>query len=210
MTIRPDIAAPEAPTTVENADITVVGGAGHVGIPLVLALAEAGPARQRQRPQPADLETLQAGQTAVHRRRRGKPLLAKALAGKRLVFTSAPDRDLDRRPGDHHHRHAGRRVPQPGAPASVQAASTHCCRDIADGQLAGAALDGVSRHHRLARRLSQARRAASCKVAFCPERVVQGYGIKELREMPQIVSGRHAGGGARKRPSCSSASRRKW
>ncbi len=42
MTIRPDIAAPEAPTTVENADITVVGGAGHVGIPLVLALAEAG------------------------------------------------------------------------------------------------------------------------------------------------------------------------
>ncbi|MBW7949725.1 MAG: nucleotide sugar dehydrogenase, partial [Pseudorhodoplanes sp.] len=27
------------------------------------------------------------------------------------------------------------------------------------------------------------------RVAFCPERVVQGYGIKELREMPQIVSG---------------------
>jgi UDP-N-acetyl-D-mannosaminuronic acid dehydrogenase len=27
------------------------------------------------------------------------------------------------------------------------------------------------------------------KVAFCPERVVQGYGLKELREMPQIVSG---------------------
>jgi UDP-N-acetyl-D-mannosaminuronic acid dehydrogenase len=26
-------------------------------------------------------------------------------------------------------------------------------------------------------------------VAFCPERVVQGYGIKELREMPQIISG---------------------
>jgi UDP-N-acetyl-D-mannosaminuronic acid dehydrogenase len=26
------------------------------------------------------------------------------------------------------------------------------------------------------------------KIAFCPERVVQGYGIKELREMPQIIS----------------------
>ena len=26
-------------------------------------------------------------------------------------------------------------------------------------------------------------------MAFCPERVVQGYGLKELREMPQIVSG---------------------
>jgi UDP-N-acetyl-D-mannosaminuronic acid dehydrogenase len=27
------------------------------------------------------------------------------------------------------------------------------------------------------------------RIAFCPERVVQGYGIKELAEMPQIVSG---------------------
>ena len=25
-------------------------------------------------------------------------------------------------------------------------------------------------------------------LAFCPERVVQGYGVKELREMPQIIS----------------------
>jgi UDP-N-acetyl-D-mannosaminuronic acid dehydrogenase len=32
------------------------------------------------------------------------------------------------------------------------------------------------------------RRGRTLKVAFCPERVVQGYGIKELREMPQIVS----------------------
>ena len=29
----------------------------------------------------------------------------------------------------------------------------------------------------------------SLKVAFCPERVVQGNGLKELRDMPQIVSG---------------------
>ncbi len=27
------------------------------------------------------------------------------------------------------------------------------------------------------------------KIAFCPERVVQGYGVKELGSMPQIVSG---------------------
>jgi hypothetical protein len=41
MTVRPNIAGSDAPTTVENADVTVVGGAGHVGVPLVLALAEA-------------------------------------------------------------------------------------------------------------------------------------------------------------------------
>ena len=42
MTVRPNISAADAPTTVENAEVTVVGGAGHVGVPLVLALAEAG------------------------------------------------------------------------------------------------------------------------------------------------------------------------
>ena len=35
MTVRPSIAT-HMPTTVENADVTVVGGAGHVGIPLVI------------------------------------------------------------------------------------------------------------------------------------------------------------------------------
>ena len=44
------------------ADLTVVGGAGHVGIPLVLAFAEAGLSRQRQRPQSSNaLETLRSG-----------------------------------------------------------------------------------------------------------------------------------------------------
>ena len=42
MTVRPEIPLHETPTTVEDAEITVVGGAGHVGIPLVLALAETG------------------------------------------------------------------------------------------------------------------------------------------------------------------------
>ena len=41
MNLRPDLSA-NTPTTVENANVTVVGGAGHVGVPLVLALAEAG------------------------------------------------------------------------------------------------------------------------------------------------------------------------
>jgi UDP-N-acetyl-D-mannosaminuronic acid dehydrogenase len=32
-------------------------------------------------------------------------------------------------------------------------------------------------------------RGKRCKVAFCPERVVQGYAIREMKELPQIVSG---------------------
>ena len=48
------------------------------------------------------------------------------------------------------------------------------------------------------------------KLAFCPERVVQGAGLKELRAMPQIVSGTTPEAGAGSGASCSSASRRKW
>ena len=33
------------------------------------------------------------------------------------------------------------------------------------------------------------RQGRNLKVAFCPERIVQGYGIEELSKMPQIVSG---------------------
>ena len=33
------------------------------------------------------------------------------------------------------------------------------------------------------------RRNRDLKVAFCPERIVQGYGVEELARMPQIISG---------------------
>ena len=33
------------------------------------------------------------------------------------------------------------------------------------------------------------RKGRNLKVAFCPERIVQGHGIEELARMPQIVSG---------------------
>jgi UDP-N-acetyl-D-mannosaminuronic acid dehydrogenase len=33
------------------------------------------------------------------------------------------------------------------------------------------------------------RKGRSLKVAFCPERIVQGYGVEELARMPQIISG---------------------
>ncbi len=61
MTVRPNIATPEAPTTIENADVTVVGGAGHVGIPLVLALAEAGMRVNVNDLNRQTLDTLEAG-----------------------------------------------------------------------------------------------------------------------------------------------------
>src|SRR5580704_8852910 len=89
MTVRPKISAADAPTTVEEADVTVVGGAGHVGIPLVLALAEAGLRVNVNDLNQASLDTLKSGRLPFIEYG-AADLLAAALAADRLVFTSSP------------------------------------------------------------------------------------------------------------------------
>src|SRR5262249_51644770 len=71
------------------ADLTVVGGGGHVGIPLVLAFAEAGYRVNVHDTNRAVLATLQSGRLPFIEYG-GEDLLAKALKQNRLVFTSSP------------------------------------------------------------------------------------------------------------------------
>jgi UDP-N-acetyl-D-mannosaminuronic acid dehydrogenase len=186
MTIRPDIAASGAPTTVENADVTVVGGAGHVGIPLVLALAEAGLRVNVNDLNRASLNTLESGRLPFIESG-AEAVLAKALAGKRLVFTNSPDRISTDGPV----------IITIGTPIDeflnpvrrvVQDCIDAMLPSLADGQLLvlrSTVFPGTTDW--LASYLKTQGR--NLKVAFCPERVVQGFGLKELREMPQIVSG---------------------
>ena len=78
-----------AAACIDNADLTIVGGGGHVGIPLVLAFAEAG-FRVNVHDLDRDvLETLRSGRLPFIEIG-GEELLTRALAGKRLVFTSKP------------------------------------------------------------------------------------------------------------------------
>ena len=91
MTVRPEIPLHETPTTVENAEITVVGGAGHVGIPLALALAEAGMRVNVNDLNQELLDVLEDGRLPFIAHR-AESVLSKALTRKRLVFTSSPDR----------------------------------------------------------------------------------------------------------------------
>ena len=186
MTVHPTIAAAEAPTTVENAAVTVVGGAGHVGIPLVLALAEAGLRVNVNDLNRATLDTLKSGKLPFIEHG-AESVLAKALASQRLVFTDASEKIST----------GGPVIVTIGTPIDeflnpVRRVVQECIDDmlprLADGQLLvlrstvfpgttdwlASYLEGLGR---------------KLKVAFCPERVVQGYGLKELREMPQIVSG---------------------
>jgi UDP-N-acetyl-D-mannosaminuronic acid dehydrogenase len=170
---------------VPHADITVVGGAGHVGIPLVLAFAEAGMTVNINDLNKATLATLQSGKLPFIEHG-AAPLLTKALADKRLVFTSAPAA-ISR---------TGPVIVTIGTPVDeflnpVPGPVQQCIDDLlphlSDDQLIvlrSTVYPGTTDwlHDYLARL------GRKNKIAFCPERVVQGYGIKELREMPQIIS----------------------
>jgi UDP-N-acetyl-D-mannosaminuronic acid dehydrogenase len=186
MTVRPEIAAPGAPATVESADVTVVGGAGHVGIPLVLALVEAGLRVNVNDVNQASLDTLQAGRLPFIEYG-AEAVLKKALANARLVFTNSPDRVSKRGPV----------IITVGTPIDeflnpvrkvVQDCIDGILPSLAEGQLIvlrSTAFPGTTEW--LASYLRA--KGRDLKVAFCPERVVQGAGLKESREMPQIVSG---------------------
>src|SRR5215475_13256411 len=174
------------PTRLDDADLTIVGGGGHVGIPLVLAFAEAGfrvNVHDRNR---EVLETLEAGRLPFIEHG-GEELLISALKAKQLVFTTAPA-DISAK---------GPVIITIGTPIDeflnpvrkvVQDCIDALLPHLVDGQLLvlrstvfpGTTewLDGhLKRNNR------------DLKVAFCPERMVQGQGIRELRETPQIISG---------------------
>ncbi len=186
MTIRPDIATPETPTTIENADVTVIGGAGHIGIPLVLALAEAGLRVNVNDLNKDSLDTLQAGRLPFIEHG-AENALSKALINKRLIFTNSSDCISTDGPV----------IITIGTPIDqflnpirkvVQDCADAILPSLADGQLLvlrSTVFPGTTDW--LASYLQA--KGRKLKVAFCPERVVQGHGLEELREMPQIVSG---------------------
>lgn len=175
-----------AATGATSADLTVVGGAGHVGVPLVLAFTEAGLTVNLSDRNERSLDALRGGKLPFIEHG-APPLLAKALASKKLIFTSSPAA-ISR---------SGPVIITIGTPIDeflnpVQDEIQRCVDDllphIDDSQmlvLRSTVYPGTTDWlHGYLARLGRKNR-----VAFCPERVVQGYGIKELREMPQIVSG---------------------
>jgi UDP-N-acetyl-D-mannosaminuronic acid dehydrogenase len=184
--IRTDLTATGTTTNVDNADVTVVGGAGHVGIPLVLALAEAGFRVNINDISKNALDTLKSGRLPFIEYD-ADDLLTKALANRRLAFTSTPDQISKRGPV----------IITIGTPVDeflnpvrrvVQECINSLLPHVTDGQLLvlrstvfPGTTDWLDSYIRT--------KGRDLKLAFCPERVVQGYGIKELREMPQIVSG---------------------
>lgn len=185
MNIASTKTAPSSPARAKTADVTIVGGAGHVGVPLVLAFAEAGLTVNVNDLNESALAMLKSGKLPFIEHGAAS-LLARALAGNRLLFTSSSSAIA----------RTGPLVITIGTPVDeflnpVQAEVQRCIDSllphIADEQLLilrSTVYPGTTDWLQdYLKRLGHKN-----KVAFCPERVVQGYGIKELREMPQIVS----------------------
>ncbi len=175
-----------APSAAQTADLTVVGGAGHVGVPLVLAFASKGSSVNVNDLNQDTLATLKAGRLPFIEHGADE-LLTKALKDKRLFFTSRPSEISTKGPV----------IVTIGTPVDkflnperqvIQDCINALLPHLQDGQLLvlrstlyPGTTDWID-----AQLKSNGRKL---KVAFCPERIVQGFGIEELGRMPQIISG---------------------
>jgi UDP-N-acetyl-D-mannosaminuronic acid dehydrogenase len=166
--------------------ITIVGGCGHVGLPLGIALANAGADVTLYDTQPDRVAQVAAG-AMPFLEWGAEPELARALAAGRLRATTDPASVNG----------AGVVIVTIGTPVdefldpkvrsfdrAIRALRPH----FRDGQLLvlrSTVFPGMT--DRLARWLAE--EGLAVDVAFCPERIAQGYALKELSELPQIVSG---------------------
>jgi UDP-N-acetyl-D-mannosaminuronic acid dehydrogenase len=183
----PDTAIqPADPIAAEQCDVTVVGGAGHIGIPLVLALAEAGYRVNVNDTNRASIDMLRTG-SLPFLEYGAEAVLKQALLQRRLIFTHSPEGVSK----------GGPVIITIGTPIDeflnpVRKVVQDCIDEIlpflSDGQLVvlrSTVFPGTTDW--LASYLHS--RGRNLLVAFCPERIVQGAGLKELHELPQIVSG---------------------
>jgi UDP-N-acetyl-D-mannosaminuronic acid dehydrogenase len=169
-----------------DVDLTVVGGAGHVGIPLVLCFADSGLKVLINDRNQAALDSLRDGKLPFIEYE-AQPVLDRALQNDALRYGT--------KPGDIGPK--GPVIVTIGTPVDeflnpVPGPVKQCLDDLlphmADGQLLilrSTIYPGTTEW--VARYLDSLER--KLPVAYCPERVVQGYGIPELKSLPQIVSG---------------------
>ena len=170
----------------DDIDLTIIGGGGHVGLPLALAFVDAGLRVLVHDINETVLETIGRGEMP-HLEYDAQPLLDSALASGRFFLSS----DLSDVPG------GGAIVVTIGTPVDEFLNPVHkvvkkCIDDLlpvlADGQLMvlrSTVFPGTTDW--LDRYLKS--KGRNVKVAFCPERVVQGHSVRELKEVPHIISG---------------------
>ncbi len=173
-------------TTRGSYDVCVIGGAGHVGAPLAVVMATKGLRTLVYDLDPAAMATLARG-TFPFLEEGGEPELARALESGNLGFTSdiselggIPDLIVTiGTPIDEFHNPMLRVVRQ--CVDDLLPYLSHEQTIILRSTVFPGVTDYVHDYLRS--------KGKHTKVAFCPERVVQGQAIRELQSLPQIVSG---------------------
>jgi UDP-N-acetyl-D-mannosaminuronic acid dehydrogenase len=167
-------------------DIVVVGGCGHVGLPLGLALADSG----------LDVELYDTNADAVDMVNAGTmpfveagapEVLSRVLASGRLSATRDAE-TIDR--SEHVVVVVGTPVDRYLSPdvEAVARVITPLTDHLVDGHhvvLRSTVYPGVT--NRVARLIAKLGR--DIDVSFCPERIAEGQALVELRTLPQIISG---------------------
>lgn len=168
----------------QTADVCVVGGGGHVGLPLSLALADAG----------LKVCVYDINEATIARIERGEmpfletgadELLAKVLPTGRLKLTSDPSAL----------RGAPIVVVVIGTPIDEFLNPSMTLFDRVIDQMAPHISDGAlvvmrstvypGTTERVARMFVE--RGVNVDVACCPERIAEGHALEELKDLPQIV-----------------------
>jgi UDP-N-acetyl-D-mannosaminuronic acid dehydrogenase len=168
-------------------DVVVVGGCGHVGLPLAIAFADRGLRVGIYDINQGAVDTVMGGDLPFQEAG-AKEVLARALAGRRLHASTDPSIISASEavvvvigtPVDEHLN------PNPHAVTRSLEATREYFRDgqllVLRSTVYPGVTQGVERlfaNHRIA-----------VDVAFCPERIAEGKAMEELFTLPQIVSGR--------------------
>ena len=169
-----------------NSSVCIVGGCGHVGLPLGIALARAGTRACLYDIDEARVREVRGGHVG-YRERGADGALTEALATGRLEVTASPGAIGA---GDVVVVTIGTPVDEFLDPRvrSFDLALDDILANMRAGQLLllrSTVFPGVT--DRLARRMEE--RGLDVDVAYCPERVAQGYALEELCHFPQIVGG---------------------
>lgn len=170
-----------------SADVVVVGGAGHVGLPLSIALASRGLRVTAYDIDAGALATIAAG--VMPFREQGADVVLREVIGSRTLVCSGDPSSVS---------HAEYVIVVVGTPVDAHLAPDYdavplvveeLLPHLRDGQvviLRSTVSPGVTR------RVEQivARSGLAVDVAFCPERIAEGRAMTELFELPQIVAAR--------------------
>jgi len=170
--------------------VVIVGGCGHVGLPLAIAFADRGASVTCFDISASAVATVNAGRLPF--REPGAELPLRRAVGAGLLVASADPAVVSAA------EHvivviSGLNEHAPGQPDTIRETLARCSDQFRDGQvliLRSAVNPGTTANAEKV----VARQGVDMDVAFCPDRIAEGKAMTELYELPQIVASRTARG----------------